>query len=182
METERIVSAWKRPDDWDVERSLRPRNLAEYIGQDKVKEHLRLFITAAKQRDEALDHVLLYGPPGLNQFGSHYCWWMGGITTQVLPSSVRSIAILTSLYQMYSYRRFMPEQAGRGGTYPAMEDGAVDIVIGGVLARSVRTICLLYLGGGHHQADATSPLRDRFGMLSAWTFMRLRSQHRPEGC
>ena len=62
METERIVSAWKRPDDWDVEKSLRPRTLAEYIGQDKVKEHLRIFIAAAKQRGEALDHVLLYGP------------------------------------------------------------------------------------------------------------------------
>ena len=67
METERLVSGWKRPDDWDVELSLRPRTLAEYIGQDKVKEHMSLFITAAKQRGEALDHVLLYGPPGLGK-------------------------------------------------------------------------------------------------------------------
>ncbi len=67
METERLVSGWKRPEDWDVDASLRPRSLAEYIGQNKVKEHMNLFITAAKQRGEALDHVLLYGPPGLGK-------------------------------------------------------------------------------------------------------------------
>ena len=62
MEAERVVSGWKRPDDSDVDLTLRPRTLADYIGQTKVKDHMELFITAAKQRGEALDHVLLYRP------------------------------------------------------------------------------------------------------------------------
>ncbi|HHY10930.1 MAG TPA: Holliday junction branch migration DNA helicase RuvB, partial [Firmicutes bacterium] len=61
MEEERIVSGWKRPDDWELEASLRPATLDEYIGQEKVKRHMDLFMTAARQRAEALDHVLLHG-------------------------------------------------------------------------------------------------------------------------
>jgi Holliday junction DNA helicase RuvB len=148
LETERIVSAWKRPDDWDAERSLRPRNLAEYIGQDKVKEHLRLFITAAKQRDEALDHVLLYGPPGLGKTSLAHiiAGEMGvGIHTTSGPAIERQgdlVAILTSLQardvlfidEIHRLSRQVEEVL-----YPAMEDGAVDIVIGkGPGARSVR--------------------------------------------
>lgn len=67
MEEERLVNGWKKPEDKDLELTLRPSKLSEYIGQTKVKEQMRLFITAAKQRNEALDHVLLYGPPGLGK-------------------------------------------------------------------------------------------------------------------
>jgi Holliday junction DNA helicase RuvB len=178
LETERIVSAWKRPDDWDAERSLRPRNLAEYIGQDKVKEHLRLFITAAKQRDEALDHVLLYGPPGLGKTSLAHiiAGEMGvGIHTTSGPAIERQgdlVAILTSLQardvlfidEIHRLSRQVEEVL-----YPAMEDGAVDIVIGkGPGARSVRIDLppFTLVGATTRAGMLTSPLRDRFGMLS----------------
>ncbi|HHW71686.1 MAG TPA: Holliday junction branch migration DNA helicase RuvB [Firmicutes bacterium] len=178
METERIVSAWKRPDDWDVERSLRPRALAEYIGQDKVKEHLRLFITAAKQRNEALDHVLLYGPPGLGKTSLAHiiAAEMGvGIHTTSGPAIERQgdlVAILTSMQakdvlfidEIHRLSRQVEEVL-----YPAMEDGAVDIMIGkGPGARSVRIDLppFTLVGATTRAGMLTSPLRDRFGMIS----------------
>jgi Holliday junction DNA helicase RuvB len=161
-----------------VERSLRPRNLAEYIGQDKVKEHLRLFITAAKQRDEALDHVLLYGPPGLGKTSLAHiiAGEMGvGIHTTSGPAIERQgdlVAILTSLQardvlfidEIHRLSRQVEEVL-----YPAMEDGAVDIVIGkGPGARSVRIDLppFTLVGATTRAGMLTSPLRDRFGMLS----------------
>jgi len=178
LETERIVSAWKRPDDWDVERSLRPRALAEYIGQDKVKEHLRLFITAAKQRNEALDHVLLYGPPGLGKTSLAHiiAAEMGvGIHTTSGPAIERQgdlVAILTSMQskdvlfidEIHRLSRQVEEVL-----YPAMEDGAVDIMIGkGPGARSVRIDLppFTLVGATTRAGMLTSPLRDRFGMIS----------------
>lgn len=178
METERIVSAWKRPDDWDVERSLRPRTLADYIGQDKVKEHLTLLITAAKQRGEALDHVLLYGPPGLGKTSLAHiiAAEMGvGIHTTSGPAIERQgdlVAILTSLQandvlfidEIHRLNRQVEEVL-----YPAMEDAAVDIVIGrGPGARSVRIDLppFTLVGATTRAGMLTSPLRDRFGMLS----------------
>jgi len=178
VETERIVSAWKRPDDWDVERSLRPRTLAEYIGQDKAKEHLRLFITAAKQRGEALDHVLLYGPPGLGKTSLAHiiAAEMGvGIHTTSGPAIERQgdlVAILTSIQandvlfidEIHRLNRQVEEVL-----YPAMEEGAVDIIIGkGPGARSVRIELppFTLVGATTRAGMLTSPLRDRFGMIS----------------
>lgn len=178
METERIVSAWKRPDDWDVETSLRPRTLAEYIGQDKVKEHMSLFITAAKQREEALDHVLLYGPPGLGKTSLAHiiATEMGvGIHTTSGPAIERQgdlVAILTSLQandvlfidEIHRLSRSVEEVL-----YPAMEDAAVDIVIGkGPGARSVRIDLppFTLVGATTRAGMLTSPLRDRFGVIS----------------
>lgn len=178
METERIVSAWKRPDDWDVETSLRPRTLAEYIGQDKVKEHMSLFITAAKQRNEALDHVLLYGPPGLGKTSLAHiiAAEMGvGIHTTSGPAIERQgdlVAILTSIQandvlfidEIHRLNRSVEEVL-----YPAMEDAAVDIVIGkGPGARSVRIDLppFTLVGATTRAGMLTSPLRDRFGMIS----------------
>lgn len=178
METERIVSAWKRPDDWDVETSLRPRNLTEYIGQDKVKEHMSLFITAAKQRNEALDHVLLYGPPGLGKTSLAHiiATEMGvGIHTTSGPAIERQgdlVAILTSIQandvlfidEIHRLNRSVEEVL-----YPAMEDAAVDIVIGkGPGARSVRIDLAPFtlVGATTRAGMLTSPLRDRFGMIS----------------
>ncbi len=175
---ERIVSAWKRPDDWDVETSLRPRTLEEYIGQDKVKEHMRLFITAAKQRDEALDHVLFYGPPGLGKTSLAHiiAMEMGvGIHTTSGPAIERQgdlVAILTSMQgndvlfidEIHRLSRSVEEVL-----YPAMEDAAVDIVIGkGPGARSVRIDLPPFtrIGATTRAGMLTSPLRDRFGMIS----------------
>jgi len=178
VETERIVSAWKRPEDWDVDRSLRPKTLEEYIGQDKVKEHLRLFITAAKQRGEALDHVLLYGPPGLGKTSLAHiiAAEMGvGIHTTSGPAIERQgdlVAILTSLQakdvlfidEIHRLNRQVEEVL-----YPAMEEGAVDIMIGkGPGARSVRIDLppFTLVGATTRAGMLTSPLRDRFGMIS----------------
>jgi len=178
LETERIVSAWKRPDDWDAETSLRPRTLEEYIGQDKVKEHMRLFVTAAKQRGEALDHVLFYGPPGLGKTSLAHiiATEMGvGIHTTSGPAIERQgdlVAILTSMQasdvlfidEIHRLSRSVEEVL-----YPAMEDAAVDIVIGkGPGARSVRIDLTPFtlIGATTRAGMLTSPLRDRFGMIS----------------
>ena len=178
METERIVSAWKRPDDWDAESSLRPRTLEEYIGQDKVKEHMRLFVTAAKQRGEALDHVLFYGPPGLGKTSLAHiiATEMGvGIHTTSGPAIERQgdlVAILTSMQE--SDVLFIDEihrlsRSVEEVLYPAMEDAAVDIVIGkGPGARSVRIDLppFTLIGATTRAGMLTSPLRDRFGVIS----------------
>lgn len=178
METERIVSSWKRPDDWDTEVSLRPRTLEEYIGQSKVKEHMRLFITAAKQRNEPLDHVLLYGPPGLGKTSLAHiiATEMGvGIHTTSGPAIERQgdlVAILTSVQandvlfidEIHRLNRSVEEVL-----YPAMEDAAVDIVIGkGPGARSVRIDLppFTLVGATTRAGMLTSPLRDRFGVIS----------------
>jgi Holliday junction DNA helicase RuvB len=178
LETERIVSAWRRPDDWDADTSLRPRTLVEYIGQDKVKEHMQLFITAAKQRGEPLDHVLLYGPPGLGKTSLAHiiATEMGvGIHTTSGPAIERQgdlVAILTSMQandvlfidEIHRLSRSVEEVL-----YPAMEDAAIDIVIGkGPGARSVRIDLppFTLIGATTRAGMLTSPLRDRFGVMS----------------
>lgn len=178
MEEERIVSGWKRPDDWELETTLRPRTLAEYIGQDKVKKHMDLFITAARQRAEALDHVLLHGPPGLGKTSLAYiiATEMGvGIHTTSGPAVERQgdlVAILTSMQaqdvlfidEIHRLSRTVEEVL-----YPAMEDFVVDIVIGkGPGARSVRIDLAPFtlVGATTRAGMLTSPLRDRFGVMT----------------
>lgn len=178
MEAERVVSGWRRPDDWDIEVSLRPRTLADYIGQTKVKEHMELFITAAKQRGEALDHVLLYGPPGLGKTSLAYVISneLGvSIHTTSGPAIERQgdlVAMLTNLEPrdvLFIDEIHRLSRAVEEVLYPAMEDSAVDIVIGkGPGARSVRIDLppFTLIGATTRAGMLTSPLRDRFGVMS----------------
>lgn len=165
-------------DDLDVEYSLRPRYLAEYIGQEQVKENLKVFIQAAKMRQEALDHVLLYGPPGLGKTTlSHIIANELGVKMYVTsgPAIERAgdlAAILTHLEkgdvlfidEVHRLNRSVEEVL-----YPAMEDFCLDIMIGkGPSARSVRIDLppFTLIGATTRAGLLSAPLRDRFGVVS----------------
>lgn len=175
---ERMVTGEIQEEDATVELSLRPTNLDQYIGQHKVKENLSIFIQAAKMREEPLDHVLLYGPPGLgkttlaaiiaNEMGVQFRSTSG-------PAIERAgdlAAILSSLEpgdvlfidEVHRLPRTVEEVL-----YPAMEDFFLDIVIGtGPSARSVRIDLppFTLVGATTRAGLLTAPLRDRFGVLS----------------
>ena len=164
--------------DEAFEYSLRPQTLEQYIGQDKVKENLRVFIEAAKMREEALDHVLLYGPPGLGKttLATIIASEMGvQIRTTSGPAIERPgdlAAILSSLQPgevLFIDEIHRLPKAVEEVLYPAMEDFCLDIVIGkGPGARSVRLdLPPFTLVGATTRAGALSaPLRDRFGVIS----------------
>ncbi|ATW23952.1 Holliday junction branch migration DNA helicase RuvB [Candidatus Formimonas warabiya] len=179
MEEERIVSSSMKPEDLDNElSSIRPMTFGEYIGQDKVKNNLEIFIQAATNRGEPLDHVLLYGPPGLgkttlaniiaNELNVH-------IRTTSGPAIERPgdlAAILTSLEpkdvlfidEIHRLNRTVEEVL-----YPAMEDYCIDIVIGkGPSARTLRLDLPKFtlVGATTRAGMLSAPLRDRFGVIS----------------
>lgn len=177
MEEERIVNSEFRRDDFD-EFSLRPRSISEYIGQTKVKENLLVFIQAAKERGEPLDHVLLYGPPGLGKTT------LAGVIASELGVNIKITsgpaiekagdlaAILTNLGQsdvlfideIHRLNRSVEEIL-----YPAMEDYALDIIIGkGPSARSIRLDLPRFtlIGATTRAGLLTAPLRDRFGIIN----------------
>jgi Holliday junction DNA helicase RuvB len=175
---ERMITPRLIEDDHEVEYSLRPRSLEEYIGQEQVKENLKIFIQAAKMRQEALDHVLLYGPPGLGKTTlCHIIAHELGVKlyTTSGPAIERAgdlAAILTHLEEgdvlfideVHRLNRSVEEVL-----YPAMEDYCLDIMIGkGPSARSVRLDLppFTLIGATTRAGLLSAPLRDRFGVVS----------------
>ena len=173
----RIVSPEYNYNEDEAELSLRPKTLDEYIGQDKVKDNLRIYIKAALGRHESLDHVLLYGPPGLGKTT------LSGIIAKEMGVNLRVtsgpaiekqgdlVAILTSLNEgdvlfideIHRLSRNVEEIL-----YPAMEDFSLDIILGkGPSARSIRLDVPRFtlVGATTRSGQLTAPLRDRFGVL-----------------
>jgi Holliday junction DNA helicase RuvB len=174
---DRLVAAIVSGDDAEVEASLRPRALAEFPGQDRVKENLGIAIQAARQRDDALDHQLLYGPPGLGKttLANILAQEMGvAIRTTSGPAIERPgdlAAILTNLKQhdvLFIDEIHRLNHSVEEILYPAMEDFALDLVIGkGPGARSVRLAMPKFtlIGATTRYAMVSAPLRDRFGSV-----------------
>lgn len=182
MSDDRIVNPNPGEDDQQVEKSLRPKRLAEFIGQEKVVDQLKIAIAAAKGRKEPLDHTLLYGPPGLgktslagvlaNEMGVNFKLTSGPAIER--PGDLA--AILTNVQKddvLFIDEIHRLNRAVEEVLYPAMEDFALDIIVGkGPSARSLRLKLARFtvIGATTRLALLTSPLRDRFGSTHRMDF------------
>lgn len=178
MEDNRIISGFSQERESAAELNLRPRTLDDYIGQSKVKERMRIFIDAARNRSEPLDHVLLYGPPGLGKTTlSHIIANEMGVNIRITsgPAIDRPgdlAALLTNLTEgdvLFIDEIHRLNASVEEVLYPAMEDFALDIIIGkGPSARSLRIDLPRFtlVGATTRAGMLTSPLRDRFGIIN----------------
>ncbi len=177
-EESRIVSGMKMTEDVTADASLRPQSLDEYIGQEKVKEKMAIFIEAAKMRGEALDHVLLYGPPGLGKTTlAHIIAQELNVNIRITsgPAIERPGDLAALLTNLSDKDVLFIDEIHRLNTsveevlYPAMEDYALDIILGkGPSARSMRIDLPRFtlVGATTRAGMLTSPLRDRFGVIN----------------
>ena len=180
MDEERILAGNQRPEDWDA--ALRPKRLSEYVGQEKIRNNISVYIEAAKRRSEPLDHVLLFGPPGLGKTT------LANIIATEMNSSIRSTsgpvierpgdlaAMLTNLEEgdvlfIDEIHRLSPQVEEI--LYPALEDFQLDIMIGqGPAARSIKMDLPRFtlIGATTRAGLLTNPLRDRFGVIERLEF------------
>lgn len=185
IEADRLIQPVAAPEEEGVDRAIRPKLLADYKGQDHVKSQMEIFISAAKKRDEALDHLLIFGPPGLGKTT------LANIVANEMGVSIRTTsgpvlekagdlaALLTNLEEgdvlfIDEIHRLSPvvEEV----LYPAMEDYQLDIMIGeGPAARSIKLDLppFTLIGATTRAGALTSPLRDRFGIVQRLEFYKV---------